>query len=303
MNKVNITHLKTIYKGCEPNGVKAIPSRSHVVRFCSHTMHSHATIMSLLSPAFLDAQQQYDEKFSDEPFHISILWPKHLDKKRKEENADTAYETVLYFVENMMAPRNGAIISIYHAHELKPWNTTQWRHSQIWPFEKQWDPQNEYITIHKVEPLMSPSRIKKVTRHEKRILPRIESEAEKYGFDIKYIDYTMPTKEIVETMTKSNYHFCYSGATMYTAAMIGIPSLSWHNYPQITNEVQEIRNLNNEIERHLVQVGTWGVMSNHNGKIRQYDFDNKCVNNFPNQNQRHLENDWDVDIAFIRMMK
>jgi len=303
MNTVNITHLKTIYKGCASDGTIADPNRSHVVRFCYHTSHSHATIMSLLSPAFLDAQQQYDERVSDKPFHITILWPHKLTLKRKPENKDTAYEAMLYFVENMMAPKNGAIISIYNTPSAKPWQTTQWRHSQIWPFERQWDPQGNYVTVHKAEPLMSKSRIDKVIMKQELILPKIEKLAEKYGYDIKYIDYTLTTKEIVDTITESEYHFCYSGATYYTAAMIGIPALAWHHWDEIRNDQLDVRNINNVVETHSVQRATWGAMSSHNGKIRQYDFERKCVNTFPNQTQRHIEYNWELENAFIGMIK
>lgn len=303
MNTVNITHLETIYKGCDPSGIKTDPAKSRIVRFCNHTSHSHATIMSLLSPAFLDAQQLADEHVTNEPFHITILWTMGKHWKRKPENAETAYESVLYFIKNLKAPKNGAIISIYRAHDAYPSQSTQWRHSQIWPFEKQWDPQGNYITVHKAERLMSPLRRDKVMESEERILPIVEKYADKCGFEIKYIDYTLTTKEIVDIMRLSNYHFCYSGATYYTAAMIGIPALAWHHWDTIPIETHEIRTREGVLEEHEVQRATWGDMSSPIGKIRQYDWERDCVITKPNQNQRHIVDEIEVIKTFMRMIK
>ena len=303
MNTVNITHLETIYKNCDESGIKTDPARSHLVRFCDHTSHSHATIMSLLSPAFLNAQQLADENVSNEPYHITVLWTISQHLKRKPENAETAYEAILYFIKNLKAPKNGAVISIYRAKDAYSVQTTQWRHSQIWPFEKQWEPQGDYVTVHQAERLMSKSRINQVKTSEEKILPLIEKCAQNYGFEIKYINYTLTIKEIVDTMRLSNYHFCYSGATYYTAAMIGIPALAWHDMDTVVTEEHPIRNRDGILQMHKVQRNTWGAMSSNIGKIRQYDWKNDCVITEPNQTQRHIEYNQEIEAAFLRMIK
>ena len=303
MNTVNIIHLQTIYKGCAATGIKTNPSQSDIVRFCTHTSNSHATIMSLLSQAFLNAQQVADEGVSDQPYHITVLWTISRHFKRKPENAETAYEALLYFINNLKAPKNGVIVSIYKVPNAYSTQSTQWRHSQIWPFEKQWDPQGNYITVHKAERLMSTSRRDKVIEAEERILPIVEKCADKYGFEIKYIDYTLTTQEIVDTMRLSNYHFCYSGATYYTAAMIGIPALAWHSFKEVPIEIHEVRNNEGIIEEHQVQRATWGSMSSPIGKIRQYDWEKDCVVTKPNQDQRHIVDEIEVIKTFMRMAK
>lgn len=302
MNTVNITHLETIYKGCDPSGVKADPSKSHVIRFCRHTSHSHATIMSLLSPAFLNAQQLADEKVSNKPYHITILWTIKISQKRKPENSETAMEALRYFLLNLKTPANGVIISIYYLPDAYSAQATQWKHSQFWPFEKRWNPQGEYVTVHKAEPLMSRTRVHKTKNSEKNILPLVEKYASQYGYDIKYVDYKMKAQEIYETMRCSDYHFCYAGATYYTAAMVGIPALAWHNMDSIEYKELLVENLKGERSAHRVQENGWGMTLNI-GKIRQYDWDNDIVISQPNQNQMFLDKQNEIEKAFIGMLK
>lgn len=306
MNTVNITYLETIYKGCAPDGTKTDPSRSDIVRLCHHTAHSHATLMAMLSPAFLNAQQIADEKVSNKPYHISIIWTLSLHEKRKHENAETAYDTLKYFLNHMMTPTNGVIISIYHAKEGLPHLTSIYKHAQIWPFEKQWNPQGTYVSVHKHEPLMSKNRIKGVQEHEKLCLPIIEQCAEKYGYDIKYVDYTLTTQEIVDIMTSADQHFCYSGATYYTACMIGVPALAWHHYKKFEINWNELSytDIDPEKKTALIRsVQTLGTMSTNAAHIRQYDFKNKCVNVHPYVNQQHIMRLGEIEEAFLRMIK
>jgi len=303
MNNVNITYLKTIYKDCDPSGVRAEPSKSCTIRFCGHTSNSHATIMSLLSPAFLTAQELSDEKISNEPYHMSIIWTYDLNRKRKEENAETSLEALEYFLINLKAPTNGAIISIYHANEGKEHHPTQWRHTQVWPFAERWNPQGQYITVHKTEPLMATSRIRKTKQSEIEMLPYVQNCAEKYGYNIKYVDYTMKAQEIYETMRYSDYHFCYAGATYYTAAMVGVPALAWHHmdvvkYDQVLLETKELTSRFSQV----FQINGWGL-STSSGKIRQYDWETNKVITKPNQEQKFIEKKSDIEKAFLGMMK
>lgn len=301
MNTVNIIHLETIYKGCDPSGIKTDPARSHVIRFCRHTSHSHGTIMSLLSPAFLNAQQLADEKVSNEPYHITILWTIDIHQKRKPENAETAIQALRYFLLNLKTPANGAIISIYHALGAYPGQATPWRHSQFWPFAERWNPQGKYVTVHKAERLMSRTRSQKTKNSEEKILPLVEKYASQYGYDIKYIDYKMKAQEIYETMRYSDYHFCYAGATYYTAAMVGIPALAWHHVDSIKYRKENIESLEGERSTHTVQENGWG-MTLQVGKIRQYDWDNDIVISKPNQNQMFLDKQNEIKKAFIGMI-
>lgn len=304
MNTVNKTHLKTIYKGCAPNGTHADPSRSYVVRFTWHDAYSHATLMSILSPAFLHAQQNADEKISSDPFHISVLWPFEPNHKRKPQNKETALESLLWFIENMMDPANGAIVSIYKTDGIAH-QGEQWRHSQIWPLKQQWSPKGNYVTVQKTESNMSKNRIDRVQKHESVCLPMIQMHAEQFGYDIKYVDYTLTCQEIVDTIQGSDWHFTYSGATMYTAAMMGVPCLAWHSQREVTSEERLVRDYDNpnKINSYQVQNTPWGTMSSHPGKIKQYNVKKKRVETYPIQKNWHIEDPSDIELIFKRMLK
>ena len=158
-----LRHCKTIHKGCD-SGI-AEPHCSHIVRFSLSTCASHATLMSMLVSAFLFAQQNADDNLTDKPFNICILFPVDEYTKRKQENAESMYDTLIYFLENMSTPKNGVVISIYHIDTLGHMNE-QWLHGNFWHFEKQWSPQDEYVTVHKHEPLMSRHRINGTVQYE-----------------------------------------------------------------------------------------------------------------------------------------
>jgi len=294
-----INHLKTIYSGCTNDGTTASPNRSHIVRFCHHTTNAHCTIMSLLSPAFLTAQMLADEGVSSSPFHICVIITIDVDFKRKQENIETAYESVLWFIENMMPPKNGVVISIYHTQKARPWIGTPWTQKEVWPLKQQWDPQGEYITIHKVEPMMSKDRKPKVEEQQDKYLPILVDKATKCGYNIKYIDYKMRTSEIVEAISKSDYHFSYEGGTFYTAAMTGTPAYCWHSQDEVINVDGPWRNLNDEVERAIIQQTAVGQIGSNHSKIRQYDFINECVVAHPLFNLLYLENETDIDKALI----
>lgn len=219
-------HIEDIYSGCEPVG-RAEPSRSHTVRFCFGTSHAHCTLMCLLSEAFIKAQL-LAESGNLEPYHISIIWQLELDFKRKEENAESAYEIMKFFVNNMLPPKNGAIISIY---KTKPsFIQTSWKLTQVWPFKKRWTGGGGFVTVHKSEALMSKTRYPGILLAEETIIPEIE---EKY--DTKTIDYTMSIKTIYDLLLSTDKHYSYSGGTAYTSAMTGTPTEIWTHDPNDTH--------------------------------------------------------------------
>lgn len=301
MNKVNISHLKTIYKGCANDGTITDPSKSFVVRLSNHDANSHATLMSMLSPAFLQAQQLADENVSNDPFHITILFHKDTNQKRKEENKETIYETLIWFLENFLDPANGAIVSVYRAHDSRFWQGNPWTHNKFWPLKRRWNPQDSHVSVHLAEPLMSVSRKAYTLKHEKEVMPIIKRLSEKLGYEIKYVDYTCTTEEIVSVMETSDYHFAYNGATMYTAAMIGIPCLAWHHHGGITYETDDWRDYNNLEIIHtaiLQKESPWGKMSTSPGKIQQYNFEKQRVEVYPLYNNKLIETNTDIIEAF-----
>ena len=304
MNKVNISHLKTIYKGCANDGTITDPSKSFVVRLSNHDANSHATLMSMLSPAFLQAQQLADENVSNDPFHITVLFHKGPHEKRKEENKESIYETLIWFLENFLDPANGAIISVYRAHDSRYWQGNPWIHNKVWPFKRRWNPQGSHVSVHLAEPLMSKARKDLTQLHERIVMPLIEKLSKKLDYEIKYVDYTCTTEEIVGIMETSDYHFTYNGATMYTAAMIGIPCLAWHHEKNIRSVIRQWRDYDdmNKINEALVQEKSpWGIMATQNGKIQQYNFEKQRVESYPLYNNRLIEANRDVLEAFKGM--
>jgi len=292
--------LKTIHKGCN-EGI-AEPHCSHIVRFSLSTCASHATLMSMLGSAFLFAQQNADDNLTDKPFNICVLWPVDEHTKRKSENAESMYDALIYFLQSMSAPKNGVVISIYHIDTLGHMNE-QWLHGNFWHFEKQWSPQDEYITVHKHEPLMSRHRISGTVQYENLYMPIIEDLANSYGWDIKEIDYTMTMKDIVETMTHSNYHFAYLGGTWFLSAMIGIPSLCWHHNHRVFTNKRKWVDIDEKIHEVDVQNNSWGVTCTGNAWIKQYSFEHERVLSHPNYNQLWIEDKADIYKAFEDMEK
>lgn len=293
-----MNHLHTFYMGTADTGIRTDPARSHVIRMCKHTAHSYATLMSMLSPPFFEAQRNADEGITNEPYHITILWPLKLHDKRKEENSQTSFEIFKYYLSLFKAPRNGAIVSIYHCRNMPAQLGEQWRHSQIWPFARQWDPQGTHVTVHRVEPNMSSARKMPTLLHEDWCLKEVKRFSKAFGYEIRYVDYTQPIESIIDNMTTAEYHFSYLGATWFTAAQIGIPSLAWHNHQYVPTFPRKYRDIDNNLHEEFVQQNAWGSMSTHNGKIRYYDHALQRVINKPNQQQLLINSEKDIMKAF-----
>jgi len=299
---MTIKHIETIYLGCKDDGTIAEPDKSHIVRFCWNTSHAHATIMSLLSNALCTAQTLADEKITDQPYRISILWPLDLSFKRKPENSESAYQILNWWIKHMMPPTNGAIISIYKTNHQRPWFATPWRIGEFWPMEKQWKPKGQYITIHKVERLMSRFRKPLTEDLENKLEPVILEYASKIGYDVKYIDYSMTMDDIYHTLLGSDHHFSYCGGTYYFTATLNVPTTSWGTLDSIPEMKYNCYDINGN-ERHVkTQSYQWGKLSLNPANIRQYDHGNKCIVLKPAEYQKVICNKDELIDVFNRIM-
>lgn len=244
--------IETIYIGCEDNNEASHPSFSQTIRFCADTAHAHCTIMCLLSDVFLKAQILAEESISSEPYRVSIMWPEQFINpfKRKPSNAETSYDVLKWFLNNMLPPKHGMIVSIY---EYKQTQTiaTPWSVNKIWPFKKQWNKKGKLISIHKSEPLMSKRRIGGLMEKEKTILPNLTKIANELGYEIKFIHYSLTMDEIYDILLTTTHHFSYDGGTYYTAGMTGTPTTKYTHYDDCLPE-------------------TWGFMGISPNKILQF---------------------------------
>jgi hypothetical protein len=231
MDYIMANLIETIYIGCENNKSISLPTSSHIVRFCADTAHAHCTIMCLLSDVFFKAQLISDEDYAQGPYRVSIMWPEQFVNpfKRKPSNAETSYDVMKWFLNNMLPPKNGMIVSI-DRYEQKQTVATPWTVNQLWPFKKQWNKKGKFISIHKSEPLMSKRRIGGLMEKEKTILPNITKIAHEFGYDVKFIHYSLTMEEIYDTLLSTTHHFSYDGGTYYTAGMTGTPTTKYTHY-------------------------------------------------------------------------
>jgi len=65
---------------------------------------------------------------------------------------------------------------------------------------------------------------------EKTILPNITKIAHEFGYDVKFIHYSLTMEEIYDTLLSTTHHFSYDGGTYYTAGMTGTPTTKYTHY-------------------------------------------------------------------------
>lgn len=271
--------IETLHIGCSEGFAE--PDRSHVIRFCNSTVFAHATLISQIAPAFVNAQLLWDEGISRTPYHVSVIFPFELDKVRKEADVETAYERIKWYFNNLMTPDCGLVVTFYQNLKSKSWITAPWHLQHLWPLKEIWTPKKEYITIQKIEPLVGGSAKRKID-----VFPEYEERAvelaNKLGYGVKYVDYIMPFDELLDTMKHSDHHFSYQGSSYFFAGLLGLPTTiwgsemprrySWNSYYSY-HDCERIR-INHVSSR-------WGTLGTNQARIMQYDPEVNAVMNKP----------------------
>lgn len=265
-------HDETLYIGCNSSIDKTNINQSYVIRFCVGTAHATCTVLSLINPAFYRAQLLADEHITDQPYHVSVLWPRRRNwQLYPGKDPESSLDRVKWYFKNLLPPKNGMIVSFYMASQMSRELESPWEARYIWPTKRQWDPKNKYISIQKPENLGSISRRKYCKSQYDLMMPKIEKFAKRKDVDIKYLDYSNSLETWYEVLLNSNYHFSYNGATYYFCSATNTPTVCWTmkekyycNFAfqnSITRKTENIESLNT----------CWGSMASNSTNIPHFN--------------------------------
>lgn len=301
-------YIETLYLNCNSDTI-AKPETSHCIRFCSSTMYSHATIISQLANAFNKAQLLWQEGSISTPYHISIVFPVELDHRRKPDDSESVYERLKWYINNMREPSCGAIVSFYQNKQSKPWITSPWHLNEFWPMKRQWDPQNTHVTIQVAEKMIGSTSKDFIHSVTPNFIDKVCDLATDYGFDVKFIDYTMPFEQMYNDIVTSNHHFSYCGATYFFAATVGVPTTGWGyfispNTRQTDSYYEYDLGPDGTPQRVFVnaQLTQWGNLSTNKARIMQFDSKLGVVMNKPISYCTNIDDPDKLEETFAKMI-
>ena len=297
-------YLETLRFGCDDeNDDIAEVGAAEVARMDLSRMYSHATIIASLAPIFNRAQLLWQEGAVVMPYHLAIIFTDELDHKRKEEDTETVYERIKWFIKTFKVPDCGMVISFYQNLEGKNYIMDPWHVHHVWPFREQCSPHGRYITVQKVG-IKGVGGVKKekVMTEAPIYISHVEKLAARYGYDIKYVDYSMPWEEIYQLMLHADHHFTYIGSTYYLAACIGTPTTAF-SYSVSENKNKLIHGSYYDYdtgERISVTMPEtrWGIVGLNRTRTIQFDFEKNAVINKPVNYVREISSIDSLDAVF-----
>lgn len=282
---------ETIYVNCESDEI-AEPGNAEVLTLDGSTVIAHATIASKLNDVFFRALAQ-SKNFGNIPYKVCVCFPYNdVSYKKKETDSESIYDRLVWYIKNMHPPKNGIIFSMYIIEgEWRLMEKVPWAINSVWPFKKQWNPLDKYVTIQIVEPdtyssdrrMHEPQRVTHVNAALQALeafntcMPYIESYCSAKELEIKYVDYTMPYDEIYELIVGSNCHFSYPGATMYFAMACGTLTFAIHKFEHVNPEATynfayEDPSTGKEfMDGQMKPYTKYGRVTNGPTRIQQYD--------------------------------
>lgn len=296
----NTICLETLFLGCSSNKEIAVPGQSHSIRFCQSTMYSTCTILSQINKVFVNAQQLAEEQCSSEPYRVSVFWPEGwVNKKRKDEDSESAYYKVKWYFENYIPPRNGLIVSFYLTRSINKMIDTTFEARYVWPTKKQWQPKGKFIAVHDFEPLIgNPIKREKIKEKYDKYVPLIESYAILKDLEIKYINYSTPMDDMYETMINCEYLLSYQGASYYFASCTSTP-VAGFAHKDLPDKSKETTGKYFDVKTNEFVVGTfertqWGEMRSNAAILPRLDIASNQIVLGPLTNYTTIYNEKDI---------
>lgn len=238
MGIMMLKYIKTYYIGTTDNSIADI-SKSEIIYINSVGAHGWADTCSKISWAYMNAELR--SKFSNDPTHMCIIVSDYVFRKRKTEDEYYSYDRIEFLINNFRIPKNGCVITVYKISTENEGNIFELENSpyikskqsrevewpfqthNVWPMKKTWDKNShkDYFSFQKTE----NKSFTKLTNID--IEEQIENVLNKYGYKIKFVDYTMKPERVYDIILNAKAHISYIGATWHFAHYIGIPVIDY----------------------------------------------------------------------------
>ena len=229
---------KTFYLGCEDNGdISTIDN--NCVRINRRFNMAHRPLMGILCYHFFHAQLMQQEGLLDGPYKLSLIFKDdRLNEKIKEENDFTVKDTFYFFLNNMLPPEKGIIVSIYTSDVMSKHIPPYEDFRCITPLKEEWQwvGDGDYITFQDVESSHPKDREMFLSHVNSNVTKDIDNIS---IYPVKRITYAMSEEETFSLMKHAKFHISYPGGTYYSASMINCPTIGVYMDKKITNGYHE----------------------------------------------------------------
>jgi hypothetical protein len=232
-----LDHHKTYHIGTDLllDPIRQVPISMGDFQFNNGDYLTWCDILARLSQLFITAEMK--SKLSMSTPTAVLCFPDYYDRKFKEEDQETREERIDFLISKMAPPTNGLVLSTYKVHEpllmydkyrepIQGINAT-WPFTTLykWDMVDTWDKDKvgDYITFQKTE-LASPLRNDELhMAKENQILEYLESK----NIKIKFIDYSMDTEEIYNSILHAKTHISYFGSSYWLACYLNTPIVAY----------------------------------------------------------------------------
>jgi len=227
-----LQHYKTFHLGCTKSDEVAT-TENNFDRINKRFNAAHRPIMGVLCRHFFYAQLLQQEGLLDKPYKLALIFFKGileniyediLEKKINEHNAFTIKDTIYFFLNNMLPPEKGIIVSIYTSDTMDNTIPPYEDFRCITPMQDEllWKGDGDYITFQDAEN-SNPGTKQRFLNHEnKEIIQQIDKISK---YPVKRITYAMGEERIFHFLKHAKFHVSYPGGTYYSAAMINCPTI------------------------------------------------------------------------------
>lgn len=221
--------IETLYLGTPDDGSVAEPPYCATMHWCGHTIPFTAPTINNLSRHFIEAERLHQEKLMDEPYRLACVIPTHFAYGRKYKPKDelSIYDTWKWYVENMLPPKNGMVVSIYSSPMPDHTIDTVWSCQFLWRTKEIWSEENcsKNLLTYQV-PESGGVDFKKSDRCYEMCEELVKWGREN-GFRVMPISYATNINATYQLLLKTRMHFGYTGGTYFTAGLTRTPTIGF----------------------------------------------------------------------------
>ncbi len=221
--------LETIYINCNSNQDIAVPGNSHIWVIDFAHIKAHTSTMGCLAPLFHSAQY-LDNFYCHVPYRVSCLINSGADEifqKFKNEDQETLYDRLKWYIKNLLPPRNGIIFTFYTADFKNREYKQPWALTSMWPMKEENKPLNKYMTYHPLENAFFTDnrdnmnsiektkvyKLKLFYSYYQECLKKIKKICNENKLEFYPVNYTQKYEETYKLLLGSNSHFTYGAGT------------------------------------------------------------------------------------------
>ena len=221
--------IETLYINCDSNHGIAQLGSSHIWKVDFAHIYPHISTMSVLAPLFHSAQY-LNNAYCNVPHKVSglIHWPNNvIFQKFKDEDQETVYDRLKWYIRNLLPPSNGIIFTFYATEFRQKEYKQPWALTSMWPMKEENKPLNKYMTYHPLENAFfadnrsdkgprekaKVNKLKEFYPHYQKCLKKVKKICDKNGLEFYPVDYSQKYEETYRLLLGSNAHFTYGAGT------------------------------------------------------------------------------------------